>query len=142
MAKNTETVMSFLDDLKAQVLPYRSREIDELLYFKKTDLMARGIQYDDRLYIWDLSFYSRILKEKKYFVDPLEISQYFPLRFTVSAMLKLFGELFKLVFVDVQDENDRANISPTGRAADIVWHEDVLLFSVWNDETSPDPFVG
>jgi metallopeptidase MepB len=72
----------------------------------------------------------------------LEISQYFPLRFAVSAMLRLFGELFGLVFVEVQDEEDRAKISPTGRAADIVWHEDVLLFSVWNDEDSPDFFVG
>jgi metallopeptidase MepB len=142
MAKSTDTVMSFLDELRDRVLPYRSREINELLDFKKADIGARGLQHDGKLYIWDIAFYSRILREKKYSVDQLEISQYFPLHFTVSAMLKIFGELFGLVFVEVQDVNDRAKISPTGRAVDIVWHEDVLLFSVWNDDTSPDAFVG
>jgi metallopeptidase MepB len=142
MAKTPANVMNFLEDLQDRVLPYRSHEIMEFLDFKKADLEARELPFDGKLYVWDLSFYFRIMKKKYYSVDDLEISQYFPLQFAVSAMLKLFGELFGLVFVEIQDEKDRAKISPTGRAADIVWHEDVLLFSVWNDEDSPYPFVG
>lgn len=142
MAKTPETVMNFLEDLRARVLPLRSREIEELLDFKKADLEARELPFDGKLYAWDLSFYFRVLMERKYSLDQLEISQYFPLQFAAWAMLRLFGELFGLVFVEIQDEEDRAKISPTGRAADIVWHEDVLLFGVWNDEDSSDPFVG
>lgn len=48
-----------------------------------------------------------ILQEKRFSLDQYEISQYFPLGFVVPAMLKLFGELFGLIFVEIQDEEDR-----------------------------------
>src|SRR3569833_47957 len=144
MAKDTDTVMNFINDLRDRALKRRPAALDELLALKKEDLGARGVSFDGKLYAWDSMYYGRVLKEKKYNVDQLEIAQYFSLGHSVQTMLDLFGELFGLVFIKVQDDEDRANISSTGRAADIVWHEDVLLFSVWNaDDTDfESPFVG
>lgn len=56
-------------------------------------------------------------------------------------MLNIFEKLFGLVFVELNAE-DRKNISPTGKAEDIVWHEDVIMFSVWNDQSEGGEFVG
>lgn len=144
MAKRSETVMQFLDELKSLALPLRSPEMQDLLRLKQADAQAQQSPMDDKLYQWDTSFYYRVLKEEKYALDPLEVAQYFPLIPTASAMLRLFGELFGLVFVEVQDSKDRARISPTGNAEDIVWHEDVLLYSVWNspDVEVDERFVG
>lgn len=48
-------------------------------------------------------------------------------------MLQNFGELFGLVFVQIEGE-EHDKISETSKGADIVWHEDVKLFSVWDDK--------
>jgi metallopeptidase MepB len=143
MAKTPETVMKFLDDLKTRVVPYRSRDINELLQVKKADLEAQGVSFDDKdkYYAWDNAYYGRLLKEQKYSVDQIEVSQYFPLQYAVSEMLKLFGELFGLVFVEIKGE-DQDKLSPTKKGSDIVWHEDATLFSVWNDVDSKDSFAG
>jgi len=56
-------------------------------------------------------------------------------------MLRIFEELFGLVFVEITGE-ERDKISETGKGSDIVWHEDVQLFSVWDDEGEGGEFVG
>jgi metallopeptidase MepB len=56
-------------------------------------------------------------------------------------MLKIFEEIFGFVFVELKPE-ERARLSPTGKAEDIVWHEDVLIYSVWDDEASGSNFNG
>jgi metallopeptidase MepB len=56
-------------------------------------------------------------------------------------MLKIFEELFGLEFVEIVGE-DRAAVAPTGKGDDIVWHEDVQVFSVWDDAGEGNGFVG
>ena len=56
-------------------------------------------------------------------------------------MLKIFEELLGLEFVEVVGE-DRAAISPSSKGDDIFWHEDVQLFSVWDDANEGGGFVG
>lgn len=141
MAKTPEAVMGFLEGLRVRASRNRSKAVAELLNVKKSEMASRD-QCDDELYVWDTDFYTRLLKEKEYSVDQLKISEYFPLQATVAAMLKLFGKLFGFVFVDLQDEVERARISPTGKANDLIWHEDVLLYSVWNDDDQGGEFAG
>lgn len=91
--------------------------------------------------MWDTSFYSRIMKEKDFQVDEVKISQYFPVESTFNGMLKIFEEIFGFVFVELKEE-DRARLSPTGKAEDIAWHEEVRIFSVWDDEAAGSAFNG
>lgn len=143
MAKTPKTVFDFLNDLREQLAPGGAREVEHLLEIKKEDLESRGLEtlVDGNYYLWDSRFYNRMMEEKEFAIDEQKISEYFPLQSTVEGMLHIFEELFGFVFVEVTGE-DRAKLSSTGKAEDIVWHEDVKMFSVWDDEGEGGGFVG
>ncbi|KAJ9150717.1 Metallopeptidase [Pleurostoma richardsiae] len=141
MAKTPETVNDFLGDLRKRLAPGGEKEIAHLLELKKADEEARGVSFDGNYYLWDHRFYDRLMIEKEYSIDENKISEYFPLRPTIAGMLNIFEKLFGFVFVELSPE-DRARLSPTGNATDIAWHEDVIIFSVWNDASEGESFVG
>ncbi|KAK3319004.1 peptidase family M3-domain-containing protein [Apodospora peruviana] len=141
MAKTPKTVLDFLGDLKTRLAPGGAKEIEHLLALKKKDHESRGVPFDGNYYLWDHRFYDRLMVEQEYSIDENAIAEYFPLKSTVGGMLRIFEELFGLVFVELSPE-DRQRISPTGKAEDISWHEDVIIFSVWDDAAEGDEFVG
>lgn len=141
MAKNTTIVNEFLGDLRTRLSPGGKDEIARLLALKEKDTGARGLPFDGEYYFWDNRFYDRLMIEKDYSIDENKIAEYFPLTSTVTGMLKIFEELLGFVFVELGPE-ERAKISSTGKAEDISWHEDVILFSVWDDAGEGDGFVG
>lgn len=141
MAKNTTTVNDFLSDLRTRLTPGGKEEIARLLALKKKDTAARGLDFDGGYYFWDNRFYDRLMIEQDYSIDENKIAEFFPLQSTVTGMLKIFEELLGFVFVELGPE-ERAKISSTGKAEDISWHEDVILFSVWDDASEGDGFVG
>lgn len=137
MAKTPETVDTFLGDLRARLTDGGKQEIQTLMKLKK-ELDPNS---DDRYYLWDHRYYDRLMLERDFQLDHQLIAEYFPLQTTIQGMLKIFEELFGLEFVEIVGE-DRAALAPTGQADDIVWHEDVQVFSVWNDEGEGSGFVG
>ncbi|KAL2760251.1 hypothetical protein ACRALDRAFT_1046528 [Sodiomyces alcalophilus JCM 7366] len=141
MAKTTDAVNDFLSDLRSRLTAGGAKEVQHLLKLKKADTEARGIPFDGNYYLWDHKFYDRLMIEKEYSIDETKIAEYFPISSTISGMLKIFEELLGFVFVELQAE-DRARLSPTGKAEDIAWHEDVILYSVWDDASGGDGFVG
>jgi metallopeptidase MepB len=108
---------------------------------KKQDLDSSGADFDGRYYLWDHRFYDRMMEEKDYQLDQQLISEYFPLQTTIQGMLRIFEQLFGLVFVEIVG-SDRDSIAPSGKGDDIVWHEEVQVFSVWDDEGEGSGFVG
>ena len=141
MAKTPKTVDEFLGDLRTRLRPIAEKELEVLKELKKSDLESKGQEYDGSYYVWDHRYYSRMQLERDYQVDQQKISEYFPLQTTLAKMLNIFEELLGLKFVEVKGE-DRAKISTTGKGEDVVWHEDVQLFAVWNDESQGSGFVG
>ncbi|KAH8590498.1 putative Saccharolysin [Bisporella sp. PMI_857] len=143
MAKTPKTVNDFLGDLRTQLTPGGAKEVEHLLELKSADLKSRGLEANDdgKYYLWDSRFYGRMMVEKEFSIDEQKIAEYFPLQSTVERMLKIFEDLFGFVFVEVLPE-DRSKISETGNGKDIVWHEDVKIFSVWDDEGEGGGFVG
>ncbi|KAF2091467.1 thimet oligopeptidase [Saccharata proteae CBS 121410] len=143
MAKTPKTVNDFLGDLRTRLAPGGKEEIKKLLALKEKDVKERGEEktFDGHYYLWDHRFYDTLMLEKDYQLDQNKIAEYFPLGTTISGMLHIFEELFGLVFVEITGE-DRAKISETGKGSDIVWHEDVQVFSVWDDEGEGSGFVG
>lgn len=143
MAKTPKTVLDFLGDLRTRLTPGGIKETEHLKDIKKQDLISRGLEssYDGNYYLWDHRFYNRMMVENEYSIDEQEIAEYFPLQSTIEGMLRIFEELFGLVFVEIDDE-ERNKISPTSKGADIVWHEDVKVFSVWDDEGEGGGFSG
>lgn len=143
MAKNPKTVLDFLGDLRSQLTPGGKKETQHLLKIKQEDMKSRGVeaQYDGNYYLWDHKFYDRLMIEQEYTVDENKISEYFPITKTIEGMLSIFERLFGLAFVEL-DEAARKQLSPSGNAEDIVWHEEVRMFSVWDDEALGSEFVG
>ncbi|KAK8028319.1 peptidase family M3 [Apiospora marii] len=141
MAKTTDTVNTFLSDLRQRLTAGGEKERKHLLELKKKDEESRGLKPDGKYYLWDHRYYDRMMIEQEYSIDETKIAEYFPLSNTVKGMLKIFEELFGLAFVQLSKE-ERAKISPTGKAEDIVWHEDVIVYSVWDDNSEGNGFVG
>jgi len=142
MAKTPEAVKGLLDDLTARSNRHKDADIARLLERKRTDLEAKGLPFDGEVYEWDTAYYTRLLAAEELSVDPITIADYFPLQPTVTAMLDLFGSLFGFVFTQVH-EADRPRLSPTGRGDDLLWHPDVLMYTVWNaDDVLDGAFVG
>ena len=143
MAKTTKTVDDFLADLRKRLTKGGAAELKVLTELKKQDLKNAGAKksFDGRYYLWDNRFYDRMLLENEYSLDQEKLAEYFPLQTTIRGMLGIFEQLFGLVFVEITDA-DRASISPTGKGEDIVWHPEVKVFSVWDDEGEGSGFVG
>ncbi|EGX96221.1 metallopeptidase MepB [Cordyceps militaris CM01] len=141
MAKDSEKVKAFLADIRTRVGDGGKKELDVLRELKKQDYAERGLEFDGEIYAWDTSYYSRILKEKEYSLDENEVAEYFPMWKTFAGMLEIFEKILGLHFVEL-DEAAKARLSPTGNAKDIVWHDEVVVISVWNDDASGGEFVG
>ncbi|OAA65393.1 peptidase family M3 [Niveomyces insectorum RCEF 264] len=141
MAKTPQAVSKFLEDVLRRIQPYRHAQVAELLAIKKADLATRGLPAEDEVYSWDVAYYRRRLELTKLTIDREKIREYFPILPTVRNMLSLFGSLFGFVFMEIGEER-RAQLSPTGRASDLVWHEDVIMYSVWDDPGEGGGFRG
>ncbi|KAK1489120.1 peptidase family M3 [Colletotrichum tamarilloi] len=141
MAKTTKTVNDFLGDLRSRLTAGGAKEVEHLQELKKADTDARGVENDGNYYLWDHKFYDRLMIEKEYSIDENKIAEYFPITSTIAGMLKIFEELLGFVFVELKPE-DRKALSPTGKGEDIAWHEDVIIFSVWDDASEGEGFVG
>jgi metallopeptidase MepB len=140
MAKTPKTVDTFLGDLRSRLTTGGAREVEKLKQLKEADLAFRGELFDGQFLSWDLSFYNRLMLETQYLVDQEKIAEYFPLQTTIKGMLEIFQHLFGLVFLEItNDENKLAN---SGIGSDLIWHEDVQVFSVWNDNEQGSGFVG
>ena len=136
MAKTPKTVDDFLGDLRNRLAPGGLREIEELKKLKKKQSGSA-----DNYFLWDHRFYDTLMLEQDYQLDQNRIAEYFPLQTSVEGMLDIFEHLFGLVFVRLEGA-DRDAISPTSKGSDIVWHEDVQVFSVWDDDGEGSGFVG
>ncbi|QIX00946.1 hypothetical protein AMS68_006463 [Peltaster fructicola] len=136
MAKTPKTVDDFLGDLRNRLSTGGEKEIEALKKLKKDDTGN-----SDHYYLWDYRFYNRLMLEQDYQLDQNRISEYFPIQTTISGMLRIFEELFGLHFVEVTGA-DRDALSPSGKGGDIVWHADVQIFSVWDDDSEGNGFVG
>ena len=143
MAKTPKTVDDFLSDLRSRLTAGGTSEIEKLRQLKKQDLKDHGKEetFDGHYYLWDHRFYDRLLLERDYSLDQQKIAEYFPLQSTIIGMLEIFETLFGLVFVEITGE-ERDSIAESGKGRDIVWHEDVQVFSAWDDEGEGSGFVG
>ncbi|KAH9218107.1 metallopeptidase MepB [Leptodontidium sp. 2 PMI_412] len=141
MAKKPETVNVFLSDLQSRIIAGGRRDLEVLKQLKKYDLESRGEVFDGHYFIWDNQFYGHLMLEKDYSVDQQKIAEYFPLDSTIKAMLEMFEHLFGLVFVEIAGD-ERSKLAQSGDGNDLVWHEDVQLFCVWDNENEGSGFVG
>lgn len=132
MSESVEEVLGLLEDVKTRLAPLADAEIKTMLELKRKDLRERGAEASTEetggLHFWDWGFYNKKLKRERYSVDTAKISEYFEVRHTLRGMLTIFHELFGLEF----------RLEETCHA----WHEDVVLYTVWDSEDQGGEFLG
>ena len=141
MLKTPKTVDDFLGDLRTRLAEGGKKELKVMTALKKSQLEGSDQKFDEHYFLWDNGYYGRLMLERDYSLDQQKIAEYFPLQTSIRGMLGIFETLFGLTFVEITGE-DRSSISPSGKGDDIVWHPDVQMFAVWDDEGEGSGFVG
>lgn len=141
MAKTPRAVNNLLNDLRTRLAPLATKELNQLLQAKKKDCETRNLPFDGSFYHWDWAFYASQISKQEHDLDNKKVAEYFPIDSAITGMLRLFGGLFGIVFVRLAAE-DLERISPTGVSEDVMYHRDIIMFSVWNDESEGNGFLG
>lgn len=118
MAKNSETVAKFYNDLIPAVKKKAEADFAEFEAFK------RKIMKDEKVTMnpWDYAFLKNKLREEKYAVDSEKVAEYFPMEQVVSGIVRVAQDIFQIELKDVTANAVSLNLP--------VWHEDVKLYAV------------
>lgn len=118
MAKNSEVVAKFYNDLIPVVRKKAEADMAELLEFKKAQTKNAKATFDP----WDYAFYKNLLREKKYAVDSEKVKEYFPMESVVNGLLRVSQDVFQIELKDVTARATQMNMP--------LWHPDVKLYQV------------
>eukprot|EP01119_Soliformovum_irregulare_P009694 TRINITY_DN232_c0_g2_i1.p1 TRINITY_DN232_c0_g2~~TRINITY_DN232_c0_g2_i1.p1 ORF type:complete len:572 (+),score=214.58 TRINITY_DN232_c0_g2_i1:230-1945(+) len=114
MAKTTQRVFDFLNDLVEKLEKPARKDIEKLLKLKESETK----ESDGKLNIWDWRYFDNLMLQKEFQVDHNLIKDYFPLEKVTKGMLDIYQEILGLKFVQLESEKSH------------VWHEDVQQFEV------------
>jgi len=117
MARSTDEVVGFLEDLAEKSKPQAERELAELQAF------ARDHHGVDGLNPWDVSYYAEKLRQHRYSISSEEVKPYFPETRVVPGMFAVIGRLFGVIIHEVTD-------GPVE-----TWHPDVKFYEIRDAET-------
>ncbi|TVQ86252.1 MAG: M3 family peptidase [Chromatiaceae bacterium] len=127
MARSTDEVMGFLDDLARRSVPQARRELAEVAAF------ARGQDGSEAIAPWDLAYWSERLRQQRYAISDEELKPYFPVDRVIPGMFAVAERLFG-VRIAATDGVD-------------TWHRDVRFYQVSDADGMPvaqfflDPFA-
>ncbi|HLO57381.1 MAG TPA: M3 family metallopeptidase [Bacteroidales bacterium] len=116
MAKNPETVKSFLNDLISESKPAAQKEYAELQDF------AKSTGADFKIQRWDWAYYSEKLRNSRFSITDEMIKPYFHLEKVESGIFNLAGKLYGISF-------EPENTIP-------VYNKDVRTFRVLDQDGS------
>ncbi len=120
MAKSPETVLGFLDKLKAAYKPAAQQDLDMLTNFAKDE---HGV---DDLKPWDIGYYAEKLKQKLFEFTSEDFRPYYQLDKVLDGCFNPFSKLFGLKFTQSEKY--------------ATWHDDVKAFDVYNEHDNS--FIG
>lgn len=111
MARSTDEVMLFLEDLAAKSKQQAENELADLHAWVKEN---HGLE---QLNPWDIAYYSEKLRQARYDISQETLKPYFPESKVIPGMFEVIGRLF-----DVQ-------IKQSEEAVD-TWHPDVRFYEI------------
>lgn len=115
MAKDSKTVMSFLNSLLAPSKKAAEKDLQEVKLFRKE------LEGTDEIKPWDFAYYSEKLKEKKYAFNEEELRPYFKLENVIEGAFEHARKLYQLTFKEVTDVP--------------VYHPDVKVYEVYDSHS-------
>jgi len=130
LAKTTDWVYEFLDDLERTLMPEGEKEVKRLLatrdaYTTQPERVSSGTQ---TIPAWDYQYLKRLALED-ISIDQDKIAEYFPIKEVIPRMLDLFSDCLQLQCIKIH--------YPT------VWDPKVEAWEVWDNRTEGDQqFIG
>lgn len=116
MAKNKETVETFLNDLLVKTLPFGKEEVRNL------EKYAKGKGLEGRMMPWDFSYYAEMYKHEMFNLNDEILKPYFRLENVESAVFGLANRLYGIT------------ITPTDKFP--TYNPDVKVFEVKDKDGS------
>lgn len=110
MAKNPDTVLSFLNDLKDKAKPAA------LIELKKLQTFAENLDGIKNLQKWDSAYYSEKLKKELFDIDDELLKPYFKLENVLNGAFEIAEKLFGLKFKKIDSIE--------------IYHPDVITYMV------------
>ncbi len=110
MARSTDEVIQFLEDLSTRSLPVARQDLADLRQFARDE---HGL---DSLESWDIGYYSEKLRQQAYALSEEEIKPYFPATKAVPGMFEVVRRLYGLHISEVEGVD--------------VWHPDVKFYEI------------
>jgi len=112
MAESPEEVLELIEDLSRKAKPKALEEIEEIKqYFWLKELKS-----------WDMAYYSRILKEKKYKLDDKKLKKYFEFENTKKALFDTVKKLYNIEMKPCRDV-----------LAKHLYNQDIEVYEVYKD---------
>ncbi|SMY19844.1 unnamed protein product [Zymoseptoria tritici ST99CH_1A5] len=137
IAQNHTRVNAFLEEIRTNIVSHTERDVADIAQTKQNDTTAVSLVGErDIAYQWDGYIYPELEKENLYNVNVDKIKEYFPVNFTIPALLSIYGEIYGLRFDRIEGK-DADDLSPTGKGDDLVYDPSLLMFAVWDDDKNP-----
>jgi len=122
MAKSTEAVWKFENDLIEKIQPKANWDTEQLLQLKYDTIEGNGKTITD----WQKHYYENQLLLKKHRVDSEQVKQYFQVDNVIKGIFAISSQLFDIKFREIENPS--------------VWHSDVRMFEL--KEKSDNTLVG
>lgn len=116
MARSTDQVLQFLNELVDASLPTAQQEFKALINYAKQELDMPVLE------AWDIAYVSEKLREKKYAISQEDLRPYFPEPRAVDGLFSIVKKLFNL------------DIRPVENAD--VWHKDAKCFAIYDENNT------
>ncbi len=113
MARTTDEVLEFLNDLASKTHAAAQQEYQELQHYA---CEQHGL---DQLHPWDISYYSEKLRQEKYQLTQEELRPYFPVPSVLKGMFYVVEQLYGLQITPKSDIE--------------TWHPDVQFFQIHDE---------
>jgi metallopeptidase MepB len=135
----------FFSDFESKIIP-TIREAHKALRKVKQTYLAEHPQeaWDtpDKLFLWDLSFYQRVDQKKNQQSVSQDVRDYFPFQTTFPQILDFLAHLFGIRFEAIKGVEDKKDVASANSGDSLTWHEDVMMFRVWDTKDNGDAFLG
>ncbi|EIC22502.1 oligopeptidase A [Thiorhodovibrio frisius] len=110
MARSTDEVMAFLNDLAAHSLNHARTELDEVRTFAATEFGHQSLEP------WDVAYFSEQLRQHKYAISQEELRPYFPISRVLPGLFEIARRLFDIRISEAE--------------APGLWHPDVHFYQL------------